>query len=59
MERLKEEVENNKDELLEYLLDRESKISKLLTGLEYEKTWVSQSEPSTKHYSLKMLGLNI
>ena len=34
---MKEEVKNNKDELLDRLLYSESKISKLLTGLEYEK----------------------
>ena len=37
MERLKEEVENNVDESLDHLLDDEHKISKLLTGLKYEK----------------------
>ena len=34
---LKEEAEDNKDELLNHLLDGENKFSKLLTGLEYEK----------------------
>ena len=34
---MKEEVKNNKDELLDRLLDDESKISKLLTDLEHEK----------------------
>ena len=34
---LKEEFENNKEELLDCLLDGESKISKLLTDLKYEK----------------------
>ena len=34
---MKEEVKNNKDELLDRLLYSESKISKSLTGLEYEK----------------------
>ena len=34
---MKEEVKNNKDELLDCLLDSESKISKLLTDLEHEK----------------------
>ena len=34
---LKEEVEDNKEELLDCLLDGESKISKLLTDLKYEK----------------------
>ena len=34
---LKEEVENNKEELLDCLLDSESKISKLLTDWKYEK----------------------
>ena len=33
---LKEEVEDNKEELLDCLLDGESKISKLLTDLKYE-----------------------
>ena len=33
MKRLKEEVKNNQDKLL----DSETKISKLLTDLEYEK----------------------
>ena len=33
----KEEVENDNDELLDRLLDGESKISKLLTDLKYEK----------------------
>ena len=37
IKRLKEEVENNEDELLDYLLDGETKVSKLLTDLEYEK----------------------
>ena len=37
MERLKKEVENNVDESLDHLLDDEHKISKLLTGLKYEK----------------------
>ena len=36
-ERLKEEAENNRDELSNDLLDRENKIFKLLTNLEYEK----------------------
>ena len=36
-ERSKEEVENNLDGLLDYLLDYEDKISKLLTDLKYEK----------------------
>ena len=36
-ERLKEEVKNNKDELLDRLLYGKTKISKLLTDLEYEK----------------------
>ena len=35
--RLKEEVGNNKDGLLDYLLDCENKLSKLLNDLEYEK----------------------
>ena len=37
MKRLKEEVENNEDELLDQSLDGETKVSKLLTDLEYEK----------------------
>ena len=37
IEGLKKEVENNEDELLDYLLDSESKVSKLLTDLEYKK----------------------
>ena len=37
IEGLKEEVENNEDKLLDYLLDGETKFSKLLTDLEYEK----------------------
>ena len=37
IEGLKEEVENNEDELLDYLLDGETKASKLLNDLEYEK----------------------
>ena len=37
IERLKEEVKNNKDELLGRLLYGKIKISKLLTDLEYEK----------------------
>ena len=37
MKRLKKEVKNNKEELSDHLLDGETKISKLLTGLEYEK----------------------
>ena len=32
--RLKEEVENNEDELLDYLLDGETKACKLLNDLE-------------------------
>ena len=36
-ERLKEEAENNRDELSNDLLDSENKIFKLLTNLEYEK----------------------
>ena len=36
-ERLKEEAENNRDELLNDLLDSENKVFKLLTDLEYEK----------------------
>ena len=35
--RLKEEVKNNKDDVLDLLLDSETKISKLLSDLEYEK----------------------
>ena len=35
--RLKEEVKNNKDAVLDLLLDSETKISKLLSDLEYEK----------------------
>ena len=34
---LKEEAKNNKDKLLNYLLDGENKFSKLLNDLEYEK----------------------
>ena len=34
---MKEEVKNNKDEILGRLLDGETKISKLLTDLEHEK----------------------
>ena len=37
IKRLKEEAENNKDKLLDYLLDCENKFSKLLNDLEYEK----------------------
>ena len=37
IEGLKEEVENKEDELLNHLLDGETKVSKLLTDLEYEK----------------------
>ena len=37
IERLKEEVENEEDELLNCLLDDETNVSKLLTNLEYEK----------------------
>ena len=37
IKRLKEEAENNKDELLDHSLDNENKFSKLWTGLEYEK----------------------
>ena len=33
MKRLKEEVENNRDILLDYLLDGENKFSKLLNDL--------------------------
>ena len=41
IEGLKEEVENKEDELLDYLLDGKTKVSKLLTDLQYEKieTW--------------------
>ena len=35
--RLNEKVENNKNKLLNQLLDGETKVSKLLTDLEYEK----------------------
>ena len=34
---LKEKTENDKDELLDHLLEGENKFSKLLTDLEYEK----------------------
>ena len=37
IKRLKEEVENNKDEFLDHLTDSETKVSKLITDLEYEK----------------------
>ena len=37
IKRLKEEVKNKADELLDHLLDGETKVSKLLTDLEYEK----------------------
>ena len=37
IEGLKEEVENKEDELLNHLLEGETKVSKLLTDLEYEK----------------------
>ena len=37
IERLKKEVENNEDELLDYLSDDKTKVSKLLTDSEYEK----------------------
>ena len=37
IEGLKGEVENKEDKLLDYLLDSETKVSKLLTDLEYEK----------------------
>ena len=37
IKRLKDEAKNNKNELLDYLLDNENKFSKLLTDLEYEK----------------------
>ena len=37
IKRLKEEVKNNEDKLL----DNETKISKLLTDLEYKKKWYS------------------
>ena len=37
IKRLKEKAENNKDKLLDYLLDDENKFSKLLNDLEYEK----------------------
>ena len=37
IDRLKEEAENNKNELLDDLLESENKIFKLLTDLEYEK----------------------
>ena len=37
IERLKEEAENDVDELLDHLLDDEDKISKLWTDLKYEK----------------------
>ena len=38
IERLKEKAENNRDVLLDHLLDDESKIAKLLTDLKYEET---------------------
>ena len=34
---MREEAENNKNKLLNHLLNSENKISKLLTDLEYEK----------------------
>ena len=37
IEGLKEEVENNEDELLDYLLDSETKVYKFLNDLEHEK----------------------
>ena len=37
IEGLKEKVENREDELLDYLLDGETKVFKLLNDLEYEK----------------------
>ena len=37
IEELKEKVENKEDELMDFLLDGETKVSKLLTDLEYEK----------------------
>ena len=37
IEVLKEKVENKEDELLDYLLDCGTKVSKLLNDLEYEK----------------------
>ena len=37
IKRLNEEVKNNKDELLDNLLDNEKKFSELLKDLEYEK----------------------
>ena len=36
IKRLNEKVENNKNKLLNQLLDGETKVSKLLTDLEYE-----------------------
>ena len=41
IERLKKEVKNNKDGLLDRLLDDETKISKSLTELEYEKQCIA------------------
>ena len=38
IKRLKEEAKNNKDKLLNHLLDGETKNVKLLTNLEYEKS---------------------
>ena len=37
IKRLKEETENNKDNLLYHLLESDNDFSKLLTDLEYEK----------------------
>ena len=37
IKRLKEEAENNKDKLLDYLLGCENKFSKLLNDFEYQK----------------------
>ena len=37
IKRLKEEAENNKDKLLDYLIDCENKFFKLLNDLEHEK----------------------
>ena len=37
IEELKEEVKNNGDELLDHLLDGETKVSRLLNDLKYEK----------------------
>ena len=54
IERLKEEVENNKDESLDHLLNNEDKISKLSTELKYEKHDTLEDIMILRYYDIKI-----